>query len=85
MFTVLYRCNRTIERRTNSPLAGSRRRYLEHLAAGGVSPSMIRNATALMYLVVQLLHQGIWLIIAMTSTFAGNLTLPGARVLSRLM
>jgi hypothetical protein len=31
MFKVLYRCNRTIEPHTNSPLADSRRRYLEHL------------------------------------------------------
>jgi len=40
MCKVLYRCNRTIERHSNSPLADSRRRYLEHLAAGGASPSM---------------------------------------------
>ena len=31
MFKVLYRCNRNIERHTNSPRADSRRRYLEHL------------------------------------------------------
>ncbi len=55
MFKVLYRCNRTIERHINSPLADSRRRYLEHLAAGGASPSMMRNAAALMYRAVQLL------------------------------
>ncbi len=55
MFKVLYRCNRTIERHTNSPLADSRRRYLEHLAAGGASPSMMRNVAALMYRAVQLL------------------------------
>jgi hypothetical protein len=55
MFKVLYRCNRTIERHTNSPLADSRRRYLEHLAAGGASPSMMRNAAALLYRAVQLL------------------------------
>jgi hypothetical protein len=55
MFKVLYRCNRTIERHTNSPLADSRRRYLEHLAAGGASPSMMRNAAAPMYRAVQLL------------------------------
>jgi len=42
MFKVLYRCNRTIERHTNSPLADSRRRYLEHLAAGGASPNSRR-------------------------------------------
>jgi hypothetical protein len=47
MFKVLYRCNRTVERHTNSPMADSRRRYLEHLAAGGASPNMMRNAAAL--------------------------------------
>ena len=55
MFKVLYRCNRAIERHTNSPLADSRRRYLEHLAASGASPSMMRYAAALMYRAVQLL------------------------------
>jgi hypothetical protein len=35
MFKVLYRCNRTIERHTNSPLEDSRRRYLEHRRAFG--------------------------------------------------
>jgi hypothetical protein len=34
MFKVICRCNRTIERHTNSPLADPRRRDLEHLAAG---------------------------------------------------
>ena len=55
MFKVIYRCNRTIERHTNSPLADPRRRYLEHLAAGGASLSMMRSAAALMYRAVQLL------------------------------
>ena len=35
-FKILYRCNRTIERHTNSPLADWRRRYLEHRRAFGV-------------------------------------------------
>jgi hypothetical protein len=47
MFKVLYRCNRTVERHTNSPMADSRRRYLGHLASGGASPNMMRNAAAL--------------------------------------
>ena len=55
MFKVICRCHRTIERHTNSPLADPRRRYLEHLAAGGANPSMMRNAAALMYRAVQLL------------------------------
>jgi hypothetical protein len=54
MFKIIYRCNRTIERHTNSPLADPRRRYLEHLAAGGANPSVMRNAAALMYRAVQL-------------------------------
>ena len=49
MFKVFYRRNRTIERHTNSPLADPRRRYLEHLATGGASPSMMKNAAALIY------------------------------------
>src|SRR5258705_160449 len=55
MFKAICRCHRTIERHTNSPLAHARRRYLEHLAAGGANPSMMRNAAALMYRAVQLL------------------------------
>ena len=55
MFKVICRCNRTIERHTNSSLADPRRRYLEHLAAGSANPNMMRNAAALMYRAVQLL------------------------------
>jgi len=33
MFNTLYRCPLTIARHENGPLAESRRRYLEHLAA----------------------------------------------------
>jgi len=40
MFTVLYRCNLTIERHTNSPLADSRGDNREHLAEAGYEPEL---------------------------------------------
>jgi hypothetical protein len=49
MFNTLYRCPRTIARHENSPLAESRRRYLEHLAAQGAALHTIRAAAGAIY------------------------------------
>lgn len=49
MFNTLYRCPRTIARHENRPLAESRRRYLEHLAAQGAAIPTIRAAAGVIY------------------------------------
>jgi integrase/recombinase XerD len=49
MFHALYRCPRTIARHENGPLAESRRRYLEHLAAQGPAIHTIRAAAGVIY------------------------------------
>lgn len=49
MFNNLYRCPRTIARHENSPLAESRRRYLEHLSAEGAAVHTIRAAAGVIY------------------------------------
>ena len=49
MFNTLYRCTRTIVRHQNAPLAESRRRYLEHLAAQGAAIHTIRAAAGVIY------------------------------------
>ena len=49
MFNTLYRCPRTIARHENGPLAESRRRYLEHLAAQGAAIHTIRAAAGVIY------------------------------------
>jgi hypothetical protein len=49
MFNTLYRCPRTIARHENGPLADSRRRYLEHLAAQGAAIHTIRAAAGVIY------------------------------------
>jgi len=47
MFKTLYRCPLTIARHENGPLAASRRRYLEHLAAQGAAFHTIKDAAGL--------------------------------------
>lgn len=49
MFNPLYRCPRTVARNENAPLAESRRRYLEHLAAQGAAIHTIRAAAGVVY------------------------------------
>jgi integrase/recombinase XerD len=49
MFTTVYRCPRTIARHENGPLAESRRRYLEQLAAQGAAIHTIRAAAGVIY------------------------------------
>lgn len=49
MFATLYRCPRTIARHEDGPLADSRRRYLEHLAAQGATLHTIRAAAGTIY------------------------------------
>ena len=49
MFNTLYRCPRTIARHENGPLAESRRRYLEHLAAQGAALHTLRGAAGIIY------------------------------------
>jgi hypothetical protein len=49
MFKTLYRCPRTVARHENGPLADSRRRYLEHLAAQGAALHTIRAAAGTIY------------------------------------
>jgi hypothetical protein len=49
MFNILYRCPRTVARHENGPLAESRRRYLEHLAAQGAANHTIRGAAGVIY------------------------------------
>jgi len=49
MFNTLYRCPRTIARHENGPLAESRRRYLEYLAAQGAAIHTIRAAAGVIY------------------------------------
>jgi integrase/recombinase XerD len=49
MFNTLYRCPRTTARHENGPLAESRRRYLEHLAAQGAAIHTIRAAAGVVY------------------------------------
>jgi hypothetical protein len=49
MFKTLYRCPRTVTRHENGPLAESRRRYLEHLAAQGAAIHTIRAAAGVIY------------------------------------
>jgi len=49
MFNTLYRCPRTVARHENAPLADSRRRYLEHLAAQGAALHTIRAAAGVIY------------------------------------
>ena len=46
---LLYRCPRTIARHENGPLAESRRRYLEYLAAQGAAIHTIRAAAGVIY------------------------------------
>jgi hypothetical protein len=49
MFNTLYRCPRTVARHETAPLAESRRRYLEHLAAQGAAIHTIRGAAGVIY------------------------------------
>ncbi len=49
MFKTLYRCPRTVARHENGPLHGSRRRYLEHLAAQGAALHTLRAASGVIY------------------------------------
>ncbi len=49
MFNTLYRCPLTIARHENGPLAESRRRYLEHLAAQGAAFHTIKDAAGVIY------------------------------------
>ena len=49
MFNTLYCTSRTIARHENGPLAESRRRYLEHLAARGGALHAIRAASGVIY------------------------------------
>ena len=49
MFNTLYRCARTVARHENAPLAESRRRYLEYLAAQGAAIHTIRAAAVVIY------------------------------------
>jgi integrase/recombinase XerD len=49
MFTILYRCPRTVARHENGPLNESRRRYLEHLAAQGAALHTLRAAAGIIY------------------------------------
>jgi len=49
MFNTLYRCPRTVARHESAPLAESRRRYLEHLAAQGAAIHTIRAAAGVVY------------------------------------
>jgi len=49
MLNTLYRCTRTIARHQNAPLAESRCRYLEHLAAQGAAIHTIRAAAGVIY------------------------------------
>ena len=55
MFNTLYRCPRTIARHENGPLAESRRRYLEHLAAQGAAIHTIRAAAGVIYRAVTMM------------------------------
>jgi hypothetical protein len=49
MFNTLYRCTRTIARHQNAPLAKSRRRYVEQLAAQGAAIHTIRATAGVAY------------------------------------
>jgi len=49
MFKTLYRCPRTVARHENGALHGSRRRYLEHLAAQGAALHTLRAASGVIY------------------------------------
>jgi hypothetical protein len=58
MFDTLYRCPRAIARHENGPLAESRRRYLEHLAAQGAAIHTIRAAAGVIYRATILMKLG---------------------------
>jgi len=49
MFNTLYRSSCTVARHENPPLAESRRRYLDHLAAQGAAIHTSRAAAGIIY------------------------------------